>query len=303
MAISLFKIKRWIKMLSGRSIDHVNQDKGKCFSPTEIHGYYNNLTEKVTKNPAILDSDDLPMAYPENQTPIYFPVAIFQYGLGAYDLYLQTKDDKYLTKFLQCVNWSVNNIDDQGRWNNFFFYTPDTPYGAMAQGEGASLLIRAYKHTGDEKYLEKAKEAIDFMLLPLEEGGTTKYDGKDAYLMEYTFKGMVMNGAIFAWWGLYDYVLATNDSGNYRNALDKTLDSLVTVLPKFKCSYWSMYSLDGLIASPFYHNLHVAQMEAMYELTKISIFKEYAIQWKRQQSNFKCKIQAFIRKAFQKIAE
>lgn len=299
----MYQIRRWIKMLSGRSIDHVNQDKGKCFSPTEIRGYYNNLTEKVTKNPAILDSDDLPMVYPENQEPIYFPVAIFQYGLGAYDLYLQTKEEKYLTKFLQCVEWSVNNIDDQGRWNNFFFYTPDTPYGAMAQGEGASLLIRAYKHTGDEKYLEKAKEAIDFMLLPLEEGGTTKYDGKDAYLMEYTFKGMVMNGAIFAWWGLYDYVLATNDHGKYRAAMGRTLNTLVEILPQFKCKYWSMYSLDGLIASPFYHNLHVAQMEAMNDITNIQIFKEYADRWRRQQHNPLCKTRAFIRKALQKIVE
>lgn len=290
-------------MLSGHSIDHVNQDKGKAFSTDEIKGYYNNLTEKVTKNPALLESDKLPMVYPENQDPVYFPVAIFQYGLGAYDLYLLTKDKKYLNKFLQCVDWTTQNIDDKGRWNNFFFYSPRTPYSAMAQGEGASLLVRAYKHTGETKYLEKAKAAIDFMLLPLADEGTTKYEDGDAYLMEYTFKGMVMNGAIFAWWGLYDYVLITNDAGKYKTALDQTLDSLVKVLPQFKCPYWSLYSLDGLMASPFYHNLHIAQMEAMYELTGKPIFKEYADTWRRQQGNMLCKSRAFVKKALQKIAE
>jgi len=303
MALTMFQIKRWIKMLSGNSIDHVNQNKGKIFSTSEIKGYYNNLTEKVTKNPAILESDQLPMVHPENQEPIFFPVAIFQYGLGAYDLYLLTNDDRYLKKFRQCVDWAMANIDTQGRWNNFFFYTPKTPYGAMAQGEGASLLVRAYQHTGEIEYLDKTKEAIDFMLLPLEDGGCTKYESGDAYLMEYTFKGLVMNGAIFAWWGLYDYVVATKDTGKYKVALDQTLDSLVKVLPQFKCSYWSMYSLDGLIASPFYHNLHVAQMEAMYELTERTIFKDYADTWRRQQTNILCKSSAFIKKALQKIAE
>lgn len=303
MALTMFQIKRWIKMLSGRSIDHVNQDKGKYYSVSEIKGYYNNLTEKVTKNPSILDSDELPKVHPENQEPVYFPVAIFQYGLGAYDLYIGTNDDRYLKKFLQCVEWTMANIDNQGRWNNFFFYCPETPYGAMAQGEGASLLVRAYKHTGDKNYLDKAKEALDFMLLPLENGGTTKYEGNDTYLMEYTFKGMVMNGAIFAWWGLYDYVLATGDNGKYKEALDRTLRSLIHVLPQFKCSYWSMYSLDGLIASPFYHNLHVAQMQAVFDLTGERIFKDYGTTWKRQQNNFICKSRAFIRKALQKIKE
>lgn len=35
------------------------------------------------------------------------------------------------------------------------------------------------------------------MILPLEEGGTTKYVGEDIFLMEYTFKDVVMNGFIF----------------------------------------------------------------------------------------------------------
>lgn len=290
-------------MISGTSVDHVNQTKGEYFAPNAIAGYYNNLTEKVTKNPISLESDDLPISTTEKKEKIYFPVAIFQYGLGLYDLYLKTNAEKYLKKFLICANWALDNIDEKGRWNNFFFYTPRTPYGAMAQGEGVSVLLRAYKETGDDKYLNTAKKAIDFMILPLEEGGTTKYENDSAYLMEYTFKGMVLNGAIFAWWGLYDFVTTIKDKGEYKDILNKTLDSLVKILPQFKCRYWSMYSLDGLIASPFYHNLHVAQMEAMYELTHITIFNEYASRWRKQQLNPFCKTLAFIRKASQKIAE
>lgn len=303
MSITMFQIKRWIKMLSGKSIEHVNQDIGKCFDSHEIRGYYNNFTEKVTKNSTSIEGDDLPTLITESGEEILFPVAIFQYGLGAYDLWLQSDDERYLKKFFVCADWALNNIDKKGRWNNFFFYRPETPYGAMAQGEGASLLIRAYLISHDEKYLKEAKNAIDFMLLPLEKGGTTKYEDNNAFLMEYTFKGMVLNGAIFAWWGLYDFVKVTNDQGLYRDLLQKTLNSIIFILPEFRGKLWSNYSLDGLIASPFYHNLHIAQMDAMYQLTRQPVFKNYMELWRRRRGNPILKSLAFIKKAYQKLME
>lgn len=290
-------------MLAGKSVWHVNQDIGKCFSKDRVSGYYNNMTEKVTKMPELLESDELPKLNLEDGSFTFFPVAIFQYGLGAYDLFIQTSDDRYERKFIQCVEWAIDNQDAKGRWNNFSHFCPETPYSAMAQGEGASLLVRAYKHIGKPEYLNAAKKAIDFMLLPLEDGGTTKYEREDAYLMEYTFKGMVLNGSIFSWWGLYDYVLASNDKEGYYQIKEKTLNSIVTILPKFRSGFWSMYSVDGLIASPFYHNLHIAQMQAMYDLTRKEIFKQYATLWAKRQKNPFCKSAAFVKKAFQKIME
>lgn len=302
MAVSMYQIKRWYLMLTGRSVYHVNQDIGKYFSKSEICGYYNNLTEKVTMQPELLGTERLPEVCTATET-VLFPVAIFQYGLGAYDLYLSTQDNRYEQKFMQCAKWALNEQDKQGRWNNFFFYSPHEPYGAMAQGEGSSLLIRAYKHTSDQKYLNAAVSALKYMLMPLEQGGTTKYDAEECYLMEYTFKGMVLNGAIFAWWGLYDYVTLTGDRGEMYEMMQKTLHSIMYVLPQFKSHIWSLYSLDGLIASPFYHNLHIAQMQAMYQLTGEPIFDKYAKLWTKRQNNIINKSFAFIYKSIQKILE
>lgn len=303
MAITIHQIKRWYLILSGKSIWHVNQNIGKYFQKNNIKGYYNNMIEKVTRMPELLAGDELPKLDLEGGKSTVFPVAIFQYGLGAYDLYLKTCNECYASKFMQCVNWAIEHKDEKGSWNNFSHYCPDTPYSAMAQGEGVSLLIRAYKHTGKADYLDAARNALEFMLLPLTDGGTTKYEGDDMYLMEYTFKGMVLNGSIFSWWGLYDYVLVTKDVGRYKDMMDRTLKTLIKILPEFKCSFWSIYSLDGLIASPFYHNLHIAQMQAMYQLTGEKIFEEYATYWGRQQKNPFCRSLAFIKKAFQKIIE
>ena len=298
----MLQIKRWYLMLTGKSIWHVNQDIGKCFSIDSIKGYYNNMTEKVTKMPELLDNDGLPLLNTGNGE-VEMPVAIFQYGLGAYDLYLQTVEEKYLKKFNQAVAWAIRNQDDEGRWDTFSYIYPDNPYGAMSQGEGVSLLLRAYKQTGDARYLESAKMAIDFMLKPLEDGGTTLYNNDKVIFKEYTHLPTVLNGWIFAWWGLYDYVCITKDKGKYKTLLDNSLQTLERMLPSFSNSYWSIYDLENRIASPFYHNLHIAQMQAMYKLSGDEIFNQYANRWENQQQNFFCKSIAFVKKSVQKLKE
>lgn len=303
MAVTMHQIKRWYNMLAGKSVWHVNQDLGKHFKKSEISGYYNNMKEKVTKMLELLEDDKLPRLNIEGNRWVYFPVAIFQYGLGAWDLYIETKEDIYVKKFMQCANWAIEHQDEQGRWNNFFYIFPDTPYGAMAQGEATSLLIRAYKYTNDDIYLNAAKRAIDYMLQPMTKGGVTEYNADDVIFREYTNQPTVMNGWIFAWWGLYDYILVSKNTEYYKDILEKSLNSLINYLPRFKCSYWSIYSLDGKMASPFYHNLHIAQMQAMYELTGKNIFKEYAEEWTKQQKNPINKCVAFVKKAWQKIIE
>lgn len=290
-------------MLTGQSEWHVNQSIGNYFSKDTIRGYYNDLTMKVTIMPSLLENENLPVLPLEDGTAVEMPVAIFQYGLGAYDLYLKTHEEKYIRKFKQAVDWTVNHQDDLGRWSTFFYIYPNKPYGAMAQGEGASLLLRAFVYSKNPLYLEAAKKAIDFMLLPIDTGGTTKYENQEVVFAEYTHLPIVMNGWIFAWWGLYDYVLATNDNGIYAGLLKQSCTTLEKYLPYYKACLWSKYDLVGKIASPFYHNLHVAQMQAMYQLTGHDIFKQYAERWARQQKNFFCKSIAFIEKALQKIVE
>lgn len=303
MALNKKNIVRWYKMLIGKSVWHVNQDIGKFFSVDSIKGYYNDMTEKVKKVPALLESEALPLLETADGMKVEMPVAIFQYGLGAYDLYLQTSEEVYKKKFLQTVDWTFNHIDDQGRWNNFFYVYPDHPYGAMAQGEGVSLLIRAYEYTHNYKYIDVAKKAIDYMLLPIDKGGTTIYNKGEVIFAEYTHRSIVMNGWIFAWWGLYDYVLATKDVGKYKVILDKSCSTLIKFLPMFREKYWSKYDLSGRIASPFYHNLHIAQMEAMYLLTGIEDFKQYANKWACYEKNTIYKSFAFIKKSYQKLKE
>lgn len=302
MAITIYNIKKWYRMLAGKSVLHVNQDIGKHFCKSELKGYYNNMKEKVSYMPHLVESEEMPIIHTETGRDFYFPVAIFQFSFGILDFYYETREKKYIDKFHQCAEWAVNNQLENGAWDNFSYIYKDNPYGAMAQGEGASLLIRAYTLFGDEKYMDAAKKAIDFMLLDVKEGGCTLYQNNDVSLLEYTHLPIVLNGWIFSWWGLYDYCLVKKDERTYKIMQD-SLQTLIKRLPLFSNKYWSMYDMNRKIASPFYHNLHIAQMQAMHELTEEKVFDHYAKLWKRRQNNYICKTIAFAKKSFQKIIE
>ena len=302
MALSLYNIKKWYRMLTGKSVLHVQQDLGKVFEPGKLGGYFNNMTQKVTMEPALLEGDGLPVLKTEQGEMVYFPVAIFQYGLGTWDLYLQTGDGRYEKKFLQCAEWAISKQEASGAWNNFFFYYPDHPYGAMCQGEGVSLLVRAWQHTKEEKYLTAAKKAVDFMILPAEQGGTAQYADELLQLLEYTHRKVVLNGWVFALFGLYDWTLVC-DEPQYKKLLEQTLASLCAVLPDFDNGYWSVYDAEGRIASPFYHNLHIAQMQALHLITGNSAFGNTAQRWQSYQNKNWNATRAFLKKAWQKIAE
>lgn len=298
MGISLYKIKKWTKMLTGNSISHVDQGMGLTYSVDEIKGYYNNLTEKVTKRENL--GNKVPMSSVDTGETIYFPIEIFQYGLGAYDLYLLNNDKEMLVKVKASADWAVDNQQKDGSWVTFTYENPDHPYSSMAQGEGISLLLRAYLGLNDKKYLSAVKKAIEFMLLPLEQGGTTKYEGNDVYLYECTEDPLILNGWIFSLWGIIDYCKYFDDC-DIQDVLNKTLSTLERRLPDFDIGYWSMYE-DGMrICSPFYHKLHIAQLNVMYDLTGKQIYKDYADRFLSYQNNGINRKRAFIKKAMQKV--
>lgn len=286
-------------MLSGKSIYHVEQGIGKVI---DQGGYYNDLTQKVLMGDSNLGNDGIPLLEHSDGTRVQMPTMIFQYGLGAFDLWLINKEIYYIEIVKKCADWACEHQEENGAWNNFFYIYPAHPYCAMAQGEGASLLIRAYIASHDNHYLIAARKSLQFMLKDKKDGGVTEYCGKDTYLLEYTHLPLVLNGWIFALWGLADYLKVDNNE-QFSESYKKTVNTLINNLDKFVFRIWSKYDVNGMIASPFYHHLHIAQMQAMYLLTGEIVFKTYADKWAKQEQNLFCKGLAFIIKTFQKIAE
>jgi len=289
-------------MFAGRSIYHVHQGVGKIYSKEKLQGYYNDFTEKVLRGDRYLE-DGLPFLEDLDGSHIKFPISIFQYGLGAYDLWLMTGCNIFYKKFLLCSQWTIENQEASGAWNTFYYIYPDHPYSAMSQGEGSSLALRMYKETKDAQWLCCAERAIDFMLTPVSEGGTSQIDNQgNLILLEYTNQEAVLNGWIFAFFGLFDF-LKFNEQRKYYLAYNNTLNAIILSIHKFDCGYWSMYDLNGRIASPFYHSLHIALMSVMNNITGEEIFTDYAKRWVGQQRNPVKKCRALLKKSLQKIIE
>ncbi len=66
----------------------------------------------------------------------------------------------------------------------------------MAQGEGASLLARAFKETKNQKYYISCKKLLIICFLPVQAGGQVNTDA-GLILKEYPDKAPVLNGWIF----------------------------------------------------------------------------------------------------------
>ena len=280
-------------MLSGKSSFHVQQGVGKYYSKTEIRGYYNDLTNKVSDR-TILDKDGIPINTTITSIKTYFPISIFQYGLGLYDLYLESHKETYKNNFLKIAEWAMKNISSNGMWDCMGKLNDSChlTQSSMCQSEGVSVLLRAYIITNDNGYLKMSKKALDYMLKDVKDGGTSLYDGPNVIFQEYVSKDnlSVLNGWIFSIFGLYDYTLISEEK-KYKKVLSDTVDSLSRFLCKYDRKHWTNYDLKGTIASPAYHDLHIMQLKVLYDLFDKSEFKYYSEKWKKYQ---KSKINIFL---------
>ena len=286
-------------MMTGKSILHVNQPKGNYFKINSLEGYYNDLTEKVTKSN--LSLNEIPITELPNGKKIEFSIAIFQYGLGAYDLYLANNDKKNLERFFTTVKWAIDNQGNNGGWKSFEDNKAN-PYSAMAQSEGISLLLRAFKETKNKLYFDRAKSAISLMLNDEKSGGCTQYINDDVILKEYPLRSVVLNGWIFSIFGLYDYLLVEKDE-KIEDIYNQTIATLKKQINKFDVKYWSKYDDDYKLASPFYHHLHVELLNALYDITGEIVFKNYANIFDNYSKKRIYRVKAFLKKSFQKIRE
>jgi heparosan-N-sulfate-glucuronate 5-epimerase len=228
----------------------------------------------------------------------YNPIAIAQWGLGNYNLFCQGRSeggsDRRKRKFLAASDWLCAHLELNSLgswvWNHHFDWEYRSPlkapwYSALAQGQAISLLVRAYRETGTAAYLVAAERAFTSFLKSTNEGGVTFTDDRgNLWFEEYIVSPPthILNGFIWAAWGVYDYSLAT-ESSVARNLFAEAVRTLRANLGRYDLGFWSLYEQSGtllpMVASPFYHRLHVVQLRVMHRLTGDEIFARYADKW------------------------
>jgi len=259
----------------------------------DLAEYYVPFLEKADYS-GPYDSSGIPMLDYHGLIGLqYNPIAIAQWGLGNYNAFFRGREE-CKKKLLLASDWLCSRLEQNSSgvwvWNHHFDWEYRTRlqapwYSGLAQGQGISLLVRAWQETNEAAYLDIAERAFHSFCKSTSEGGVSFTDeAGDVWFEEYivTPPTHILNGFIWAAWGVYDYFLATRDTTAEQLFL-KAAETLRKNLPRYDLGFWSLYEQSGtrlpMLASPFYHQLHIAQLRVMHRLTGEAVFSEHADRW------------------------
>lgn len=172
---------------------------------------------------------ELIVNWPGYDERVYHPVAYASYALDAIHAFDLTGDEEYLRRALGTAHalYAGATSLDEDLWFEYpFDYAPrEDPartlpapwWSAMAQGQAMSLFVRLYERTGDEQWKAAAERTFGTFTALRKAEGPWIVDIDDAgllWLEEYAGSNEplhVINGHIYAMFGLVDYYVMTED--------------------------------------------------------------------------------------------
>lgn len=251
------------------------QPPGLLFESDRVRGYFVDYRSKTTTK--------------EARTPqLMLPGDVAQLALGWHERML-LGDRRAADEFERICKLLVAQAEDVGGLLLWPYELNIPKYGAkgrwyagMTQGQAASTLVRAYLHTGRPEYQTLAERAIEPILRLDSRFVTMTHAGPILEEAEATPPSHILNGWIFALWGLWDLRITTGDR-RIHDTLNTTIDCLRVKLDEYDVGWWTRYSLFPHrlpdLAKPFYHRLHIHQMEVLYRLTGMAEFGAAARRW------------------------
>ncbi len=278
--------------------------------------YYMTFREKAAY-PGPFDSSGVPVLdYRGCLGRQHNPIAIAQYGLAKANAWLESQRDEDLRVCLRQAEWLLANLRPSGHGIPVWAHAFDWRYreglrapwhSALAQGQGISLLVRAARITRDRRYAEGAWRAFAAFLQPVTAGGVTCRDeAGGVWFEEYIVHppSHILNGFMWAMWGVFDlWRFLGNDQA--RRLFAEAAATLVSNLHRYDAGYWSCYELRPrgmrMLASPFYHALHITQLEVMARLTGQDVLRAWARGWQAYQQRRWNRTRALAHKALFKL--
>lgn len=268
----------------GHGVDFSPQPLGRHVEPEGIGGYYSDLSGKTRRPEAKMRGSEYDWIIP-----------IAQYALGIWERRL---DGEALDEeFMAAVGWLLERSTEEEIGLVWRTNLPVPKYdlvpgwiSAMGQGQAISTLVRAHSLTGEERYLDLARQAFGPLRMPVCEGGAQREIDGAVVLEEYptTAPCAVLNGWIFALWGVHELAIATGDV-EPRTLFERSAAGVVELLPRYELGWWSRYSLYDHgerpdLAKPFYQRLHPVMLEGLQLITHDPVLGEYARRWERQRN-------------------
>lgn len=223
----------------------------------------------------------------------YHPVNMSNRILNYLDAYKKTRNEGYLSRSEVYANKLISLSVEYKKASYLPYYFTINAHGSadhimeapwysgMAQGVALSVFVRLYKITNDEKYLNFAHKLFaSFKNYQKDQTIWTVFIDKDGYywIEEYPapVPGRVLNGFIFAIFGLYDYYDLT------RNPVCKLyLNASLTTIEKYFEQFRNpgelgSYCLKHKHIDKHYHFIHIDQLTALYNITGDEFFQQAA---------------------------
>ncbi|MBI2632908.1 MAG: hypothetical protein HYW78_00770 [Parcubacteria group bacterium] len=209
-------------------------------------------------------------------------------------VYQETKDDRYYQTALNASESFFKHIDEGG----VLYVDEKNDIGLTRldaiQGKSEERNKPYYTHT----VLSTA--AFDAEV-------RQRSKSYDKWIEEYIVSPPthILNGFIWGLWGIYDLWLFTKEN-KYKNLFDDSIATLLKNIHRYDNGFWSLYQLKHkkllrMLASPFYHRLHIIQLKILYKMTSAQLFLEYAERWKRYQKNIFNRTYALLYKSIFKL--
>lgn len=281
---------------------------GPRIDPDALDGYYIDL--RIKAETPVWPADWFLL----HERQLHVDVA--QWGLGALERYLAGEDEAWLQAALTVGEHFLREQEadgpQAGGWVHRFRYPHSLPLppgwlSAMAQGQVASLLTRLHRHTGDDRFLAATAAAMRPMRIAASAGGVQALLGGSPFPEEYPTDpaSFVLNGAIFALWGVRDAGTALGDASLLAD-FDAGVDTLAMNIGRWDTGYWSLYDLypHPVLnpASSFYHALHVSQLEALLLLAPRPELAAARDRFRAYADSPAANRRAFARKALYRLA-
>jgi heparosan-N-sulfate-glucuronate 5-epimerase len=234
------------------------------------------------------------------------PVTVIQLALGA----LQLGDPEQLPLVIAVSEWLERAADEHGllayRFPMPHTFPLEAPwYSAMAQGEAASLLVRAAQVLDRGPLLELADRLVEPLLQA--ESPLVASTPEGPVLQEYPTKppSHVLNGWIASLFGLYDVAHEARDGTatgqRAAEAFAAGMAALAARLHRYRTPLgWSLYDLYPHplpnTSSVAYHRLHIEQLRALDSVASFETLAATADEWERSLDRPVALLMGFVRK-------
>ena len=209
------------------------------------------------------------------------------YALANWEMYLLTGDREYAGLLMKMARFFLTSAERLADGSVLLREADRQPLSAMNQGEGMSVLVRAWQYSSEQQFLDAARGCALPFTRKLDDNGVVEpmYATGLPWYEELGNRPVrhILNGMVYALWGLRDLARTTDDT-LAQELFEQGLNSLDGSLSYFDREYWSNYSVgeDGTpyIASMMYHNLHVVQLTRLAQETGRERLTEYARRFK-----------------------